>query len=217
MTWLRIATLSGILAGVATFILLAPTQCETHYMRFVPGGWDKKIVSTSCRGVAAFHYEESKELVGPRQPAGGTLPRPSLFQPQALITTVAVAGTIALFVWLIAVRPHIPRPARWVLLLLLLLLASLVSAIDPGGVVIYSAPILVPLFWWISVQSGVLARAFSAVVAGFLSVEAVALFTYGTPNAVVAPLLFGVAGAVVTLNVLAPRARCIRRPDFPNF
>lgn len=210
-----VAVAAGIFTGLATFALLAPTQCETHYMRFVPGGWDTETVSTSCRGIAAFHYGESKELVGPRQPEGGTLPRPSLFQPQAVITAVVIAGIVAFHVWLVADRPRVPGPARW-LLALLLLLASLVSAIDPGGLVIYAAPILVPLFWWISTQGGVFVRAFSALVAGFLSVEAVALFSYGTSNAVVAPLVLMVGGAVATLVLFAPRVHRKRGPQFPN-
>jgi len=46
-----------------------------------------------------------------------------------------------------------------------------------------------------------------ALVAGFVSVEAVALFNYGATNAFVAPLLAFVAVAVVALIMTAPQAQ----------
>lgn len=88
-------------------------------------------------GRRASNYQESKELVGPKEPRGGVLPRPSLLQPQAVITAVVVGGLLALFVWLMGDRPRAGRPARWALTRFLLA-ASFVSAIDPGGLVIYA-------------------------------------------------------------------------------
>ena len=214
MTWGRRASLAGAMAGFIAFLLLAPFNCETDHARFVPGGWETESVSTNCRGIAAFHYQQSEELVGPNEPKGGVLPRPSLLQPQAAITAIVIGGLVALLVWLVGDRPRTGRPARWALTPFLLG-ASFVSAIDPGGLVIYSAPILLPVIWWLALESGVVARTMWALVAGFLSVEAVALVTYGTTTALVAPLLLVVGSAVVVLIMGAPRWSSRRSPDFP--
>lgn len=216
MNWPRAAVVAGAAVAVVTFFLLAPLQCETHYMRFVPGGWDTESVWTGCRGVAAFHYQESKELIGPRQPEGGTAPRPSLLQPQAVVTAAVIGGLVALFVWLLGERPRGARSLRWAMTPVLLAV-SFVSAIDPGGLVIYATPVLIPVLWWMALQSGVIARAMWALVGGFLSVEAVALFAYGSSNALVAPLLLAVGVAVVTMIMAAPRWRSTTGPQFPNF
>ena len=214
MTWGRRASLAGVVAGFTTFLLLAPINCETDYERFAPGGWETESVSTSCRGVAAFHYQQSEELVGPNEPKGGVLPQPSLLQPQAAIMAVVIGGLVALLVWLVGDRPRTGRRARWALMPFLLG-TSFVSAIDPGGLVIYSAPILLPVIWWMALDSGVVARTMWALVAGFLSVEAVALFTYGKMNALVAPLLVVVGAAVIVLIMGAPRWNSSRSPDLP--
>jgi hypothetical protein len=127
-----------------------------------------------------------------------------------------VGGLVALILWLLAERPRLAKPARWVLSPILLGF-SFISAIDPGGLVIYVTPILVPLLWWMALQSGVVARAIWALVAGFLAVEAMALLTYGTSNATMAPVLLLIGGSVTAIVIRAPRWRKLRRTNSLRF
>lgn len=163
VSWRQRACLAGIAAAAVTFLLLAPFRCETHYMRFVPGDWDTESVTTSCQGVAAFHYRESRELVGSHEPKGGVLPQPFLFQPQAVITAAVLGSLVALIAWLMVERPRLGKLAKWTLSPVLLGI-SFLSAIDPGGLVIYATPALILLFWWMALQSGAVARAIWALI-----------------------------------------------------
>ncbi len=208
MKWKRRAVLAGVISGAVTFVLLAPFSCQTHYADFVPGGWEIEMASTSCEGLVAFEYGESRRLVGPKTPEGGQFPRPSLLQPQTLITSAIVGALTALIVWLLGSRPQVGPSARAIISVPLLTVTFLAGT-SPGGAIIYAAPVLIPLFWWMAYQASLPARIGWAVLASLVAVEAVALITYGTRDFWVAVMLLSAGLATGMFVLTANRGRTI--------
>jgi hypothetical protein len=159
-------------------------------------------------GVATAHWTKD---VGRRRAA-----RPSLLQPQTLVTATIVGILVGLVVWLVGGRPLVGPPAR-AAISTLLIVGTIVAATSPGGAVIYAAPVLIPLFWWMAYQGNLPARIAWAILASVVAVEALALATYGSSGFGITAGLF-IVGLSSGLAVLtANRCRAVRHREFPNF
>ena len=169
--------------GVATYSLIAPFTCTGI------GVQPQFPVQQRCSGFLAFEY------FGPR----------NLLAPQAIITSIVVGILGALFFWLIVARPKAPAALRLIITVVLVVL-TLLSAASLGGVIVYTAPVLIPSYWWMASQSGRIARTVWSLLAGLVAFYAWFLISFMMSwNATVAVGALVVAVGSSAIVFLAPK------------
>ena len=141
--------------GLATYSLIAPLACSGIVVQ------PQFPVQQRCSGFLAFVY------FGPR----------NLLAPQAIITSIVVGLLGALFFWLIVARPKAPSALKPIVTLVLVVL-TLLSAASLGGVIVYTAPVLIPSYWWMAYQSGRFARIVWSLLAGLVAFYAWFLISF---------------------------------------
>lgn len=181
----RALAYTGVGAALVAYLLLAPFSCPADG---VPRHWS---VIQSCKGFLAFQYH------GPR----------NLLAPQAIVTALVFGLLAAFFVWLIVSRPKAPSGIKLIVALIVIVL-TLLSAASLGGLIVYAAPILLPLYWWMAYQSGLVARILWSLIAALVAFYAWVLLAYmlswGAFLALGAVVVALGAGALVSL---APKGK----------
>lgn len=181
----RASLYAGGAVAFVTYLLLAPFSCAAEG---VPAHWG---VLHRCSGFLAFEYDAPRNLLA----------------PQAIVTAIVVGLLAAFFVGLIAARPKAPSGMKLIVALILVVL-TLVSAASLGGVIVYAAPILIPSYWWMAYQSGRVARILWSLIAGLVAFYAWFVLTYMVSWSELVPLgALVVALGSSALVFLAPKGK----------
>jgi hypothetical protein len=144
-----------------------------------------------CKGLLAFEYFDGRNLLA----------------PQAGMAALITGGLAAAISWLVAARPR-ASPGLRLALAFFLPAVTLVAAGSLGGGMMYAAPVLIPLFWWMAYQSGWPGRIAWSLLAAGVAGEAISLLAYSLVESVLPVALIvggGIAAGAIVL--LAPEGK----------